>query len=99
MLLKNLDRISSQTCWAIGYVSFNYIQVKQTVLTAEDLKKETTQQKMERMLIESKLLSGGLENQYINLFSQEILDQVRQVLVIGGDFSLQEMNEVKNANP
>jgi|LauGreDrversion4_2_1035121.scaffolds.fasta_scaffold30008_3 hypothetical protein len=42
MLLKNLDRISSQTCWAIGYVSFNYIQVKQTVLTAEDLKKETT---------------------------------------------------------
>ncbi len=99
MLLKNLDRISSQTFWAIGYVYFNYIQVKQTVLTAEDLKKETTQQKMERMLIESKLLSGGLENQYINLFSQEILDQVRQVLVIGGDFSLQEMIEVKNANP
>jgi len=43
-------------------------------MTTEELKKETSQAKMERMLMESKLLSGGIENRYINLFSQEIRD-------------------------
>jgi hypothetical protein len=63
-------------------------------LSAEDLKKETNEQKMERMLMDSKLLSGGIENHFINQFSQEIRDQVRQVLVISGDYHLHELIEI-----
>jgi hypothetical protein len=66
----------------IGYVSFGLIQVKSSEPTLEESKKETPTQKMERMLMDSKLLSGGLESRFMHTFSAETKQKILEILEI-----------------
>jgi len=94
VFIKELDKIQRRVCWGIGLVSFNYTFVKSTTLSPEEQKAETHPQRMERLLMDSKLLSGGIENRFIRTFSSEVREQIKSVLAISGDYTLHEMVEV-----
>ena len=46
---------------------------------------------MERMLMDSKLLSGGLESRYMHTFSAETKQKVLEILEISQDRGLSEL--------
>lgn len=46
---------------------------------------------MARMLLESKVLSGGIENRFLSTFDQETKDKLKPVLQINQDTSILEM--------
>ena len=77
--------------WLVGYISFGLIQVKTVEPTVEESKKETTVQKMERMLMDSKLLSGGLENRFVSTFSPETKQKISEILQLSQDNSLNDL--------
>jgi len=67
-LLDALQSLTRKLCFFLGSVCSNLIFIKDE-FTQEQLKDETEDQKMTRMLLESKVLSGGVESRFISLFS------------------------------
>lgn len=49
---------------------------------------------MERLILDSKLLSGGIENRYLNRFDQTARDQLKSVLEVSGDYTMHELLEI-----
>jgi hypothetical protein len=93
MVFMMIRRIS----WFIGSISFNLIHIKSEELTLEQIKEETSDQKMTRLLMESKILSGGIENRFLSTFAQETKDKLKPVLEISGSTKILEMLESKDA--
>ena len=52
---------------------------------------------MTRLLMDSKLLSGGIENRHMNLFSKATKDQMIDFLTISNDNTLLELLTVVDA--
>ena len=92
--MSELAVLLRRVCWGIGLVAFNYIQCKPTTLSPEEQKAETPQQKMERLMMDSKLLSGGIENRFLYTFSAEAREQIRSVLEVTRDYTLHELIEI-----
>jgi hypothetical protein len=72
---KFLDSFSRSLSWFVGQTAYKLIKVKK-----EDEKKEKEEgatnskeetEKMHELIIQSNLLSGGIENRNIHLFSAE----------------------------
>mgnify|MGYP006950269135 CR=1 FL=1 len=87
MVFTMIRRIS----WFIGQISFNLIHVKSEELTLEQIKEETSDKKMARLLMESKILSGGIETRFLSTFAQETKDKLKPVLEISGSTKVLEM--------
>lgn len=60
---------------------------KQNVENAESTeeKKETEEEKINRNLLESKLLSGGIENRFLKIFSKENWKALEEIVDVTGD--------------
>jgi len=78
--LKSIQDLTRRLSWFVGHLSFNLIQVKSTQLSSEKEKSETQIQKMERMLMDSKLLSGGIESHFLHNFKTSVKDEIRNIL-------------------
>ena len=65
--------------------------VKPDEIKSELAKKELEKEKMARLLMSSRLLSGGIENRHMNLFSQKTKDMMSDILTISNDFTLLEL--------
>lgn len=50
-------------------ISYKLIKVKDGEKTSEKKEKESPHEKMQELIIQSNLLSGGIENKFITLFS------------------------------
>ena len=59
-------------------------------------KREAEKERMARLLMSSRLLSGGIENRHMNLFTQKTKDTMSDVLHISNDFTLLELLTVKD---
>jgi hypothetical protein len=79
-LTENVQEWTRKVCWFLGLVSFNLVNIKVEELTAEQLKDETNDQKMTRVLMDSKVLSGGIENRFISTFGNETKEILKPVL-------------------
>ena len=90
-LMTHLSKLIRRMSWLVGYISFGLIQVKTVEPTVEESKKETSVQKMERMLMDSKLLSGGLENRFVSTFSPETKQKISDILQLSQDNSLNDL--------
>ena len=51
--------------------AYKLIKVKEAEKDQEKKEKESANEKMQDLIIQSNLLSGGIENRYVTLFSQE----------------------------
>lgn len=71
-LRKYFDSFSRNLCWFIGMTSYKLIKVKEVEKDQEKKEKEATQnEKMQDLIIQSNLLSGGIENRFLTLFSTD----------------------------
>jgi hypothetical protein len=67
-------------------------------MTKEQLKDETEDQKMTRMLLESKVLSGGIENRFISTFSADTKEMLTPLFtMIDNKEMLEHMQGVKES--
>lgn len=93
-LKKFLDSFSRNLCWFMGMTSYKLIKVKddkdqQKQQDKEGDKKEDT--KMQDLIIQSNLLSGGIENRFITLFSPEAQTQLQDLIKISQDKKLLDL--------
>jgi hypothetical protein len=51
--------------------AYKLIKVKEVEKDQEKKDKETQNEKMQELIIQSNLLSGGIENRFLTLFSQD----------------------------
>ena len=56
----------------------------------KDEKKETEEEKINRNLLESKLLSGGIENRFLKIFSKENRKSLEEIVDVTGDEKIKE---------
>lgn len=69
---KYFDNFSRNLCWFIGMTAYKLIKVKEAEKGDQEKKegKEPTQsEKMQDLIVQSNLLSGGIENRFLTLFS------------------------------
>ncbi len=95
-----LDSFSRSLSWFVGQTAYKLIKVKK-----EEEKKEKEEgasntkeeiEKMHDLIIQSNLLSGGIENRNIHLFSAESQSQIEDLIKISQDNSLLELLKVKS---
>lgn len=72
--------------WFLGNISFNYINIKKDEAAEQQQKDENDEQKMVRVLLESKVLSGGVENRYISSFQSETKEKLDPLFNILREF-------------
>jgi len=85
----------------LGQFSYNLTLVKTEV---EEPKKEgeekdeakEQEKKLEKMIMGSKLMSGGFANRHLGLFSQKSIDEITQVCNISGDIEMQKNIKIYN---
>jgi hypothetical protein len=68
------DQFSRSLSWFVGMTAYKLIKVKDEKESDKDSKKdakETSSDKMHDLIIQSNLLSGGIENRFLSLFSEE----------------------------
>lgn len=69
----------------VGSIAYNLILIKNKAVdepAKEEAKEETADQKMIRMLMESKVLSGGIEGRFLSTFAQDTKDKLKIILDI-----------------
>ena len=70
-----VDQFSRSLSWFIGMTAYKLIKVKDEKESEKDKEKketkDTSSDKMHDMIIQSNLLSGGIENRFLTLFSEE----------------------------
>ena len=54
-------------------IAYKLIKVKEVEKDQEKKDKESPNEKMQELIIQSNLLSGGIENRFIVLFSNDVL--------------------------
>ena len=94
-----LDSFSRSLSWFVGQTAYKLIKVKK-----EEEKKDKEEgasnskeeiEKMHDLIIQSNLLSGGIENRNIHLFSEDSQAQIEDLIKISQDNSLLELMKVK----
>ncbi len=68
-----------KTAWLVGSLSFNLIRVKKMQQTTDP------KEKMIRMLMESKVLSGGIESRFLPTFDKATKEKLIHTLEISND--------------
>jgi len=68
-LRKNLDSFSRNLSWFVGMISYKLIKVKEVEKDQDKKDKESASEKMQDLVIQSNLLSGGIENRFVTQFS------------------------------
>ena len=95
-----ISDLSRKICWLTGSLAHNLVEVKKPEeIKADIAQKEKEKEKMARLLMDSKLLSGGIENRHMNFFSQKTKVQMIDILTISNDNTLLELltvNETDN---
>lgn len=74
-LRKSFDAFSRNLTWFIGMTSYKLIKVKESDASSkdqQDKKEKEANEKMQDLIIQSNLLSGGIENRFITTFSTEV---------------------------
>ena len=70
-----LDQFSRSLSWFVGMTAYKLIKVKDEKESDKDKEKkdskESSSDKMHDLIIQSNLLSGGIENRFLSLFSEE----------------------------
>jgi len=89
---------SRKICWLTGSLAHNLVIVKPEEINQDIAKREAEKERMARLLMSSKLLSGGIENRHMNLFTQKTKDTMSDVLHISNDFTLLELLTIKDTN-
>jgi hypothetical protein len=101
-LTQNINELVRRVCWFIGRIAFSLIKVD-TSSDEESKEKDKSKfadEKMIKMLMESKLLSGGIESRFLTTFAEDIKKKLTPVLAISNDMGNLEflsINEVSLA--
>jgi hypothetical protein len=82
-LKRFLDGFSRNLSWFLGMTAYKLIRIKDEKDVAKAAEKD--QDKMQDLIIQSNLLSGGIENRYITLFSSEALAQLEDLIKVSED--------------
>jgi len=90
-LAATIVELARKLCWLIGSLAHNLVVVKPEEVQADQQKREDEKERMARLLMSSRLLSGGIENRHMNLFSQKTKDTMSDILTISNDFTLLEL--------
>lgn len=93
--MKTILDFSRKICWLIGSIAHKLVEVKPDEINPDN-KREVEKDRMVRMLMTSRLLSGGIENRHMNLFSQKTKEVITDILTISNDFTLLELLTVKD---
>lgn len=86
-LAQNINELVRRVCWFIGRIAFSLIKVD-TSSDEESKEKDKSKfadEKMIKMLMESKLLSGGIESRFLTTFAEDIKKKLTPVLAISND--------------
>ena len=59
---------------------------KETTAENQEEKKESEEEWINKNLLESKLLSGGIENRFLKIFSKENRKSLEEIIDVTGDF-------------
>ena len=90
-----VDQFSRSLSWFVGMTAYKLIKVKDEKESEKDKEKketkDTSSDKMHDMIIQSNLLSGGIENRFLTLFSEEAQQQLEELVKISEDKKLLEM--------
>lgn len=90
-----VDQFSRSLSWFVGMTAYKLIKVKDEKESEKDKEKketkDTSSDKMHDMIIQSNLLSGGIENRFLTLFSEEAQQQLEDLVKISEDKKLLEM--------
>jgi hypothetical protein len=65
--------------------AYKLIKVKEVEKDQEKKEKETQNEKMQDLIVQSNLLSGGIENRFLTLFSQDAQTQLNELIKISHD--------------
>jgi hypothetical protein len=86
-MTKNVNALVRRICWFIGRISFSLIRVDASTdeESKEKDKSKSADEKMAKMLMESKLLSGGIESRFLSTFAEDIKNKLTPVLAISND--------------
>ncbi|CDW73494.1 UNKNOWN [Stylonychia lemnae] len=90
-LRKYFDSFSRNLCWFIGMTAYKLIKVKEVEKDQEKKEKESQNEKMQDLIVQSNLLSGGIENRFLTLFSQDSQTQLNELIKISHDQKLQRL--------
>lgn len=77
-LKEYLDQILRSCSWLIGRFSYSLIRIKKA-------EKETDEEKNYKLLLHSKIFSGGFENRYLHLFSKRTVKKMQELADITED--------------
>lgn len=88
----HLEKYTRDLAWFIGHTAYDLIKVSAEAPKLDE--KKSDKEKMEKMLMESKLLAGGMENRFINQFSSDIKKKIKDALLLVKDNTLLELIEV-----
>ena len=85
-----MDSFSRTLSWFIGMMAYKLVKVKDTTSEKDQDKKdkESPSEKMQDLIISSNLLSGGIENRFITLFSNEVQQTLQDLIKISNDEKL-----------
>ena len=86
-MTRNVNALVRRICWFIGRISFSLIRVDASTdeESKEKDKSKSADEKMAKMLMESKLLSGGIESRFLSTFAEDIKNKLTPVLAISND--------------
>lgn len=90
-LKRFLDSFSRSLSWFLGMTAYKLIKVKDEKDQEKKEKEAKDDNKMQDLIIQSNLLSGGIENRYISLFSQDGLDSLHDLIQISNDHKLLQL--------
>jgi hypothetical protein len=76
-----LDQILRSCSWLIGRFSYSLIRIKKT-------DKETDEEKNYKLLLQSKIFSGGFENRNLHLFGKRTVKKLQELTEITEDKAL-----------
>jgi hypothetical protein len=99
-LTQNINELLRRVCWFIGRIAFSLIKVD-TSSDEESKEKDKSKfadEKMIKMLMESKLLSGGIESRFLTTFAEDIKKKLTTVLAISNDMGNLEFLSINEVN-
>ena len=77
-------------------IAYKLIKVKEVEKDQEKKDKESPSEKMQELIIQSNLLSGGIENRFVVLFSNDVQQTLQDLIKVSGDDQLQKMLKEKS---
>jgi hypothetical protein len=86
-LRKCFDSFSRTLSWFIGMTAYKLVKVKEVEKEA-DKKEKDNEQKTQDLIIQSNLLSGGIENRFVTLFSTDVQQTIQELIKISNDKEL-----------